>query len=1042
LESRYIYIVATASGIDTIQTPCSATPASPVLTVDQVFISGFYQTNDSVAVITGNGVAYIENGQIKTDNPYFRYKPTTKRLLVNYIGNATDPNLEAKNYIDLNTNANTTISGFYGINNTVLGPASNYVVNTSNGVINFNAGNSANNNTSINNKARTVTVSDNALDAYRGSVFRVISNHSASEPAPTLTTTARNLITDLRAGQLIWNSDSLAYEYYNGSLWKVLGSGSGGGAYIPLTGTEVGSPVTGMIETSSYNGLTSTQGAMNIGVGNDRDIADVATNRAILEMTNDATRSGFSISTQRTDLDNRNATISISTDDDSAVSKVEIWSVEPFFKGLEGRAYYGVNYTPNTYAQVRYVDSAIAANAGAGTVTSVTASSPLISSGGATPNISMPAATNSVDGYLTSTDWSTFNNKLSTATAAATYYPLTGGNLNTGAFIGFPKLSTQPATPATGWVNAYFDSTSRFSYVNASNLRRTYSMPHPSNQLWRFPYKANGGTVADSADVYGSRYYIRVEDYGAVASIIADQSTPVQAAFNAAATLNKAVLLSGIYKVTGLTVPAGVRIFGINDSLTGFYTNSNAPVLNVKGSNVILEKFLIYGDSTGGSTSLQTGVRIDSIGTGFKKYNIQINKVRFKGLNRGFYGENNGYNGPVGMVMSDCYFDSCSIGLWAGQRFEYNTMTANSFTGGGISIYIQGGNNTINGFSIINSNIGVFLKKGLNDSHSAMTGGTINGCLTYCIYVDSIANGYTFTGVEMYGTPAAPIYCVASDMIKFNGCTFRTQSSVSFINCTNTDVINNRFITSPSIVQTGSTVRFANNTWVAGAPSGVNDGIITKANSTNGTINMTVASNGGATIRPNLGFRTSRGAIVDGFTTVVNGDLIGDITSSAADGAAFRTKASIQFTVDGTVSSDVVPTSIGFSTTATTGARVERMKLSSAGILSLSATPATNTATSPFLVRNASTGNVEQITNTLSTKARYTASGTGVATTISFAHGLTGITSASIISLVAKNAASGGFSYVTTDATNVNVVYTVAPANGSNNLSFDVFIKP
>jgi hypothetical protein len=47
-----------------------------------------------------------------------------------------------------------------------------------------------------------------------------------------------------------------------------------------------------------------------------------------------------------------------------------------------------------------------------GTVTSVTGTSPVVSSGGTTPAISMPAATSSVNGYLTSTDWSTFNGKM------------------------------------------------------------------------------------------------------------------------------------------------------------------------------------------------------------------------------------------------------------------------------------------------------------------------------------------------------------------------------------------------------------------------------------------------------------------------------------------------------------------------------------------------------------------------------------------------------------------------------------------------------
>jgi hypothetical protein len=46
-----------------------------------------------------------------------------------------------------------------------------------------------------------------------------------------------------------------------------------------------------------------------------------------------------------------------------------------------------------------------------GVVTSVTGTAPVVSSGGATPAISMAAATASVNGYLTSSDWSTFNLK-------------------------------------------------------------------------------------------------------------------------------------------------------------------------------------------------------------------------------------------------------------------------------------------------------------------------------------------------------------------------------------------------------------------------------------------------------------------------------------------------------------------------------------------------------------------------------------------------------------------------------------------------------
>ncbi|NUN04801.1 MAG: hypothetical protein HUU57_03470 [Bdellovibrio sp.] len=49
--------------------------------------------------------------------------------------------------------------------------------------------------------------------------------------------------------------------------------------------------------------------------------------------------------------------------------------------------------------------------AGGGTVTDVTATAPLTSSGGSTPNISVSKANATTDGYLSSADWNTFNGK-------------------------------------------------------------------------------------------------------------------------------------------------------------------------------------------------------------------------------------------------------------------------------------------------------------------------------------------------------------------------------------------------------------------------------------------------------------------------------------------------------------------------------------------------------------------------------------------------------------------------------------------------------
>lgn len=94
-----------------------------------------------------------------------------------------------------------------------------------------------------------------------------------------------------------------------------------------------------------------------------------------------------------------------------------------------------------------------------GTVTSVTGTAPVVSSGGNTPAISMPAATASVNGYLTSTDWTTFNNKSNTngtvtsvsGTGTVSGISLSGTVTTTGSLTlgGTLDLSSPPAIGGT-----------------------------------------------------------------------------------------------------------------------------------------------------------------------------------------------------------------------------------------------------------------------------------------------------------------------------------------------------------------------------------------------------------------------------------------------------------------------------------------------------------------------------------------------------------------------------------------------------------------
>jgi len=110
-----------------------------------------------------------------------------------------------------------------------------------------------------------------------------------------------------------------------------------------------------------------------------------------------------------------------------------------------------------------------------GTVTSVTGTAPVVSSGGNTPAISMAAATTSVNGYLTSTDWNTFNGKqaaLVSGTNIKTVNSTTllgSGDVSVGvtSVTGTaPVVSSGGATPAISMAAA---STSANGYLTSTD---------------------------------------------------------------------------------------------------------------------------------------------------------------------------------------------------------------------------------------------------------------------------------------------------------------------------------------------------------------------------------------------------------------------------------------------------------------------------------------------------------------------------------------------------------------------------------------------
>jgi hypothetical protein len=107
-----------------------------------------------------------------------------------------------------------------------------------------------------------------------------------------------------------------------------------------------------------------------------------------------------------------------------------------------------------------------------GTVTAVTATAPVVSSGGTEPNISMPAASTSTDGYLTSTDWNTFNSKAPATSGTSILYGNGSGgfsNVTIGTGVSF-VAGTLSATGSGG-------SVTTVSVVSANGFAGTVANP-------------------------------------------------------------------------------------------------------------------------------------------------------------------------------------------------------------------------------------------------------------------------------------------------------------------------------------------------------------------------------------------------------------------------------------------------------------------------------------------------------------------------------------------------------------------------------------
>ena len=197
-------------------------------------------------------------------------------------------------------------------------------------------------------------------------------------------------------------------------------------------------------------------------------------------------------------------------------------------------------------------------------VTAVTGTSPIVSSGGTTPAISMPAATTSVSGYLTSTDWNTFNNK---GSGTVTSVSVVSANGFTGTSSGGATPALTLTTSVTGMLKG------NGTAISAGTAGTDYVAPATATNFTAQQYFGNVA-LTDAATITWAASTAQVATFTFVSSnrTMGAPTGLVNGGFYAIAVIqnggSNTLTWNSVFKWTGGTAPTLSTAAGAKDYFT------------------------------------------------------------------------------------------------------------------------------------------------------------------------------------------------------------------------------------------------------------------------------------------------------------------------------------------------------------------------------------------------------------------------------------------------------------------------------------------
>ena len=271
--------------------------------------------------------------------------------------------------------------------------------------------------------------------------------------------------------------------------------------------------------------------------------------------------------------------------------------------------------TIDTYGRVTSITTASNPQ---GTVTSVTGTAPVVSSGGATPAISMAAANGTTNGYLTSTDWTTFNNKGSgtVTSVAALTLGTTGTDLSSSVATGTTTPVITLNVPTASATNRGVLSSADWTTFNNKGSGTVTSVAQSFTggiiSVGGSPVTTTGTLALTVAGTSGGIPYFSSATTWATSAALASNALVV----GGGAGVAPSTITTGTGVVTALGVNTGTTgAFVVNGGALG--TPSSGTVTNLTGTASININGTVGATtaSTGAFTTLSANSTVTFSGT-------------------------------------------------------------------------------------------------------------------------------------------------------------------------------------------------------------------------------------------------------------------------------------------------------------------------------------------------------------------------------------------------------------------------------------------